>query len=148
MQLQRGTRIFYDFAHSTKVAEAGHISELATTKDNPYLVPTGELWGVYCQILEKIDRVITASHCTNETTYIYVAWTSELYLRIDINYTRPWWISYERKYDTILKYQSLKKSIICLNSYDSHCSRYIALTRGWKLILYLTLLKTVTNYKS
>ena len=25
---------------------------------------TGELWGVYCEYFEKIDRIITALHCT------------------------------------------------------------------------------------
>ena len=33
-----------------------------TTIDAPYLALTGELWGVFVNILKKLDRVIMAPH--------------------------------------------------------------------------------------
>ena len=38
-------------------------SDIRITTDTPYLALTVELWGVYCEDLDKIGRVITAPHC-------------------------------------------------------------------------------------
>ena len=35
------------------MTEAQHKSDFELTKDTPYLTPTGELWGVYCEDLEE-----------------------------------------------------------------------------------------------
>ena len=43
--------------------EAEYQSDAESTKYTPYLVLTDELWGVFVNICEKIDRVITAPHC-------------------------------------------------------------------------------------
>ena len=48
--------------------QAEYKSDAGSTKDAPYLALTGELWGVFCNIFEKIDRVITALHCI----YMYI----------------------------------------------------------------------------
>ena len=37
--------------------------DFVLTKDTPYLALTGDQWRPIVRILEKIDRVITASHC-------------------------------------------------------------------------------------
>ena len=44
------------------VIEAVHKSELALTKDTPDLALAGEIWDVFCKILEKI-YIIVALHC-------------------------------------------------------------------------------------
>ena len=36
-------------------------SNIRLTKDTPYLALMGELWGVFCEDFEKIDRVITGN---------------------------------------------------------------------------------------
>ena len=41
-----------------------HKSDFKLTTDTPYLALTGELWVSIMIILKKIDRVITAPHCT------------------------------------------------------------------------------------
>ena len=42
-------------------------SYIRITIHTPYLALTGELWGVYCEVLGEIDRVITAPHCISYT---------------------------------------------------------------------------------
>ena len=37
-------------------------SDAGSTKDTPYLALTGEIWGVFCEYFEKIERVVTAPH--------------------------------------------------------------------------------------
>ena len=49
----------------TTITEKGHKSAFELTKDIPYLTLPGELWGVYCEYLEKIkiDCAIMGWHC-------------------------------------------------------------------------------------
>ena len=53
--------IYHNIIYGTGMTGAKFKSEFKLTTDTPYL--TGELWGVYCEILEKIDRVIMAAYC-------------------------------------------------------------------------------------
>ena len=43
--------------------EAEYQSDAGSTKDTPYPALPGEIWGVFCEYFEKMDRVITAPHC-------------------------------------------------------------------------------------
>ena len=43
-------------------------SDFRMTPDTPYLAR--KLWGVRCEDLEKIDRVITAPHCTTCVPFV------------------------------------------------------------------------------
>ena len=42
--------------------QAEYHSDGGLQKDTPYLALTGELWGVFVNTFEKINRVITAPH--------------------------------------------------------------------------------------
>ena len=53
----------YDIAFIAAVTEAEYKSKFGPTKYTPYLALTGEPWDVFVRILERIDRVITATHC-------------------------------------------------------------------------------------
>ena len=45
--------------------QAEYQSDAEYTKDTPYLALMGELWDVFCEyFVKKIDRIITAPHCT------------------------------------------------------------------------------------
>ena len=44
--------------------EAEYQSDAGSTKDTPYLTLTGNLWGVFVNICEKIDHFIAAPHCS------------------------------------------------------------------------------------
>ena len=44
--------------------EAEYKLDAGSTKAIPYFALTGELWGVFVNIYEKIDRIITAPHST------------------------------------------------------------------------------------
>ena len=50
--------------------QAEYQSDAGSTKETPYLCLTGELWGVFVNIFEKIDRILTAPHCCQ----YYVCW--------------------------------------------------------------------------
>ena len=41
-------------------------------KRHPYLTLTGELWGVFVRILEKIGRVLTAPHCIWDSNMVII----------------------------------------------------------------------------
>ena len=60
--LHRGP-VQHDIAYITAVTEVEYKSEFGSTKYTPYLALTGDLWGVFCEVFEKIDRLITAPHC-------------------------------------------------------------------------------------
>ena len=49
-------------------------SDFKLTTATPYLALMGELWGVYCEDFEKIDRVITALHCIR-----HILWNTDLF---------------------------------------------------------------------
>ena len=56
--------IYYDITQSVALTAAESTNRLKSErKDTPYIALGGELWGVNAIIWEKIDRVITASHC-------------------------------------------------------------------------------------
>ena len=44
------------------MTEAENESQFVLTKDTPYLAFAGELWDVFCEILETYDSVIMALH--------------------------------------------------------------------------------------
>ena len=56
-------KICHVITHIIAITAAKHQSDFELTKDTPYLTLTGEIWGVYCENLEKIGYIITASHC-------------------------------------------------------------------------------------
>ena len=62
--LWRGT-IYHNITYGAAITGAESESDFIITTDTPYLALTGELWGVYVGILEKVDRVITAPHYTS-----------------------------------------------------------------------------------
>ena len=49
--------------------EAEYQSDTWFTNDTPYPAITGELWGIFGNICEKIDHVIMASHCIFKLAY-------------------------------------------------------------------------------
>ena len=43
--------------------EAEYRSDAGSTKDTPYHALRGELWGIFCEYFQKINRVIMALYC-------------------------------------------------------------------------------------
>ena len=52
--------IYHDITYINAVIKAEYKSEFEVTKDTPYLALIDEIWGVFCEDLKKIDRVIMA----------------------------------------------------------------------------------------
>ena len=65
------------------MTETEHISELSLTKDTPYLILAGKLWGSFGNICENIDRVIMALHCTSQQG-TYCQWQNMLQCLVDV----------------------------------------------------------------